>query len=92
LEPTCGGQEDFDSERLQSVAREKCRRFPEFFMIRRLSSPEIIVIEAREVIVNEGETMNHLDRAGSGERGSEGEPEECTRGENDPGADPLSWG
>ncbi len=56
-------RERLKSPRQQSVPRENSHRFPEYLMTRRLAAAQIVVIERRQVVMDQRIGMYELDRA-----------------------------
>ena len=59
---------DFERDRQQRVAREDCDAVPENFVARRATSAEIVVVHAREIVVDERIGVDAFHRAGERQR------------------------
>jgi hypothetical protein len=62
------GGEEFEGEGIKFVAGEDGHGFTEDLVIGRAAAAEVIVVHGGEVIVDEGEAVDHFDGAGSRER------------------------
>ena len=60
--------EDFKGEGLQSIARQKRRILSERLVVGGLAAAQVVVVHAGQVVVNQRVGVNHLDRAGKGQR------------------------
>jgi hypothetical protein len=67
----CRGQafrKDLKRERKQGIACQDGNGFAEFFVGRRLTAAQVVVIHGRQIVVDERVGVNHLDRHGRRER------------------------
>jgi len=61
----------FEGKRQKSVTREDGDGFAEFLVARGFAAAEVIVVEGRQVIVNQGVGVDEFDGAGRMERGGD---------------------
>ena len=54
--------QQFEGQRLQRVARQDRRRLVPFHMHRRLAAPQVVVVHAGQVVMDQGIGMQRLDR------------------------------
>ena len=57
-------RKDLKSEREKRVAGKNCHRFAENFVTRRTAPAEVIVVERRQIVVNQRICMDQLQSAG----------------------------
>jgi len=65
----CGFGEDFEGQREQSIAGKDCQRFAEFDVAGGTASTQVVIVDGRQIVVNERETMNEFDGASRIESG-----------------------
>jgi hypothetical protein len=82
----------FERQRQESVTSEDGNGFAEFFVASGLASPEVIIVQRRQVIVNQGVGMDEFDGAGGMKRGRDVGSEDARRLETQDGTNPLSTG
>ena len=63
------GEHRFKGESLQRVARQHGGGLAEHLVVRRLAAAQIVVVHARQIVVNERIGMQQLHAAGGGKRG-----------------------
>ncbi len=57
------GRNGFERERQQTISRKNRGRFAKLFVRSRLAPSQIVVIQRRQIIVNQGIRVDELDRA-----------------------------
>ena len=57
----------FERQRQQRIARQDGGRFAEFLVASWLAAPQVVVVEGRQVVVNQRVGVNELERAGNGQ-------------------------
>src|ERR1700719_3006832 len=90
----CGGRctDGFEGQRQESVASEDGDGFAEFLMASRFAAAEVIVVQRRQIIVDQGIGVDELDGASGMKRWCHIAGEDARRLETKNGADPLSSG
>ena len=61
-------REDFERQRVQAVAGKHRRRLAERLVHRRLAAPQLGIVHARQIVVDQRIDMDRLDRAADAER------------------------
>ena len=54
---------DFETEGKEGVTRKNGHRFAELHMARRSPAPQIVVVDRGEIVVDQAEAVNQLNRA-----------------------------
>ena len=88
------GGEDFERERDHGIAGEDGDRFAEDFVVGRPATAQIVIVHRGEIVVDEGESVDQLDRDGSCENGGVNGVAAAGGGgfEDERGAKPLTAG
>src|SRR5882724_9190833 len=82
----------FESERQEGVASEDGNCFAEFFVASGLAATEVIVVQRRQVIVNQGVGVDEFDGACGMKRRDDIAREDARRLKTQDGANSLSTG
>src|ERR1700747_1225654 len=91
----CGGgscTDGFKCQSQKSIAREDGDGFAEFLMASRFATAEVIVVQRRQIIVDQGESMDEFDGAGGVKGRLEIAGENTRRLETEDRADALATG
>jgi len=76
----------------QRIAAKERHVLAEYLVARRFRSPEVIVVNAGQVVVDERHGVDHLDGACGGDGGVIEASDELARGNAEHRADPLAAG
>ena len=87
-----GRRDRLESERQQRIADQDRRRLVEGDVAGGLAAPEIVVVHRRQVVVDEGVGVHHLDGGGGVDRPRARHVEEVGAREDQEGAQPLAAG
>src|SRR5579885_1696203 len=86
----CGGGEDLEGVGKEAVAAQRGHRLAEHLVAGGTAVPEVIVVHAGEVVVDERIVVNHLDGASKTHRPLRSAADRLARGERKDGAQALS--
>src|SRR6266851_6915352 len=85
-----GSSHGFESERKKSVTSKNGDGFAKFFMTSRFAAAEVVIVQCRQIIVNQGVGMDKFYRASGVKGGCDIAGENARRLETEDGADALS--
>ena len=82
--------EDLERQRMQAVAGKHRRRLAERLVNRRLAAPEVGIVHARQIVVDQRIDVDRLDRAADAERPIAVDREQARSGDGEQRTEPLA--